>query len=130
MVRNLDLVECRTIFYHRKKRLPIAKQQDLFIRLIKMEIDTSKAQAFNDLGQKVMLRGLETEPGVLVMYAVAEKKNPERISILEVYENLGAYQVHIKTPHFIQYKEKSRAIVKALQAIDVTPIALGAKEQR
>ena len=77
-----------------------------------------------------MMPGLKTERGVLVMYAVAEKDHPTRISILEVYKNLEAYNKHITTPHFQKYKERSGRMVKSLRLIDVNPIRLGSKPQK
>lgn len=43
---------------------------------------------------------LRTEPGVLTMYAVAEKDNACRITILETYTSQKAYKSHIASAHF------------------------------
>lgn len=58
-----------------------------------------------------MLPGIKREPGILAMYAVAEKENPPRVSILEVYENLSAYNKHVETPHYLKYEEGTKALV-------------------
>ena len=76
-----------------------------------------------------MLPGIKKEPGVLVMYGVAEKNHPTRVSILEVYENFAAYNRHIGTSHYLQYKEGAKTLVKSLKFIDVDPILLGSKPQ-
>ena len=90
MVKNLDLIQMERILYHRKASLPGASTEELYTRLIKIELDSNSVRKFYDLGQTVMLPGIKTEPGVLVMYAVAEKAHPARVSILEVYENAEA----------------------------------------
>lgn len=130
MVKHLELIETQPILYIRKPELSKARGQDLFIRLIKMEINSNEIDNFNRLAQRVMLPGIKTEPGVLVMYAVAEKNEPTRISILEVYANSAAYEKHLNTPHFLEYKAKSKNMVKSLKLIDMKPILLGSKPQK
>jgi quinol monooxygenase YgiN len=127
MVKHLELIQMQPIFYHRKAQLSNAPAGDLYIRLIKMELDSSAIENFNDLGSTVMLPGIKEEPGVLVMYVAAEKKRPTHVSILEVYENLAAYNKHLEAPHYVKYKEESRKLVKSLKLIDVNPIFLGSK---
>jgi quinol monooxygenase YgiN len=77
-----------------------------------------------------MLPGIKKEPGVLVMYAVAEKNQPAHVSVLEVYANSAAYEKHLNTPHFLKYKTESKDMVKSLKLIDVKPILLGSKLQK
>jgi quinol monooxygenase YgiN len=129
MVKHLELIQMQPILYHRKPALSNARQEDLYIRLIKMELDSNAVASFNKLGNTVMLPGIKQEPGILVMYAVAGKDDPTRVSILEVYENLTAYNKHVETPHYLKYKEASTKLVKSLEFIDVNPILLGSKPQ-
>jgi quinol monooxygenase YgiN len=111
MVKNLELIETQPILYNRKPALSKASSKDLFIRLIKMEIYPDSVESFHELMSNVMLPGLKKEPGVLVMYAVAEKNQPAHISILEVYANTDAYEKHLKTSHFRKYKTKSKRMI-------------------
>jgi quinol monooxygenase YgiN len=127
MVTHLDLIQMQPIFYHRKPELSHARPGDLYIRLIKIELEANAFADFDELGNAVMLPGIKEEPGVLVMYAVAEKNRPTSVSILEVYENLAAYHRHVQTPHYLQYKEAAKTLVKSLQFSDVDPIQLGSK---
>jgi quinol monooxygenase YgiN len=127
MVKNLELIETQPILYNRKPALSKARSQDLFIRLIKMEIYSDSVESFHKLANNVMLPGIKEERGVLVMYAVAEKKRPAHISILEVYANADAYEKHLKTSHFRKYKAESKRMIKSLTLIDVKPILLGSK---
>ena len=129
MVKHLDLIQMQPILYHRKPSLSNARPEDLYIRLIKIELNANTVDDFNKLGNTVMLPGIKDEPGILVMYAVAEKNNPTSVSILEVYANLAAYNKHIATPHFLKYKEGAKDLVKSLRFIDVDAILLGSKPQ-
>jgi quinol monooxygenase YgiN len=130
MVKHLELIETKPILYMRKKEFSKARSHDLFIRLIKMEIDSKEVDNFKELSQSVMLPGIKKESGVLVMYVVAEKNQSTHISVLEVYANSAAYEKHLNTPHFLKYKTESRTMIKSLKLIDVTPILLGSKPQK
>lgn len=65
---------------------------------------------------------LQTEPGVLTMYAVANKDNPCNITILETYSSQEAYRKHIASSHFQKYKHGTLHMVKSLVLDDVTPL--------
>jgi len=129
MVKGLSLIESRPILYHRKAELSTAHKEDLFLRLIKMQIHEKDIDRFKVLAENVMLPGLKKEPGVLVMYAVARKDDPTQITILEVYANADAYQKHVNTSHFLKYKEDSKDMINSLKLIDTRPIQLGSKAQ-
>ena len=129
MVKHLDLIQMQPIVYHRKPSLSNARAEDLYIRLIKIELNANAIEDFHKLGNAVMLPGIQNEPGILVMYAVAEKNNPTTVSILEVYKNFRAYNKHIETPHYLKYKEGAKGLVKSLKFVDVNPILLGSKPQ-
>jgi len=127
MVKGLGLIETNPIFYVRRNELEDANQEQLFIRLIRMEVDSSLLENFNRLATEVMLPNVQKEKGVLVMYAVTEKLNPTRVTVLEVYRNEDSYLKHITTPHFLKYKADSKKMIRSLKLIDVKPILLGAK---
>ena len=65
---------------------------------------------------------LRTEPGVLTMYAVSEKENPRRITILETYASREAYESHVASEHFQKYKQGTLHMVKTLVLSDQTPL--------
>lgn len=65
---------------------------------------------------------LRTEPGVLTMYAVGEKENPCKITILETYASREAYEKHIASAHFRKYKLGTLHMVKSLVLSDQTPL--------
>lgn len=65
---------------------------------------------------------MRIEPGVRLLYAVSEKDNPTRFTIVEIYDNEEAYKSHLKTPHFLKYKNGTIEMVKDLKLIDVVPL--------
>jgi len=129
MVKHLELIEMHPILYIRKRELASGLGQGYFIRMIKMEIDSNSVERYSELAKTIMLPGIKREPGVLAIYAVAEKNLPTHISILEIYADSMAYKKHLNTPHFLKYKKESYSMVKSLKLIDVTPIFLGSKSQ-
>lgn len=129
MVRDLRLIATEPLLYHRKAHLENADHEKLFVRLIKMTVGSTHLDNFKKLAETSMLPGVKNEPGVLVMYAVAEKNNPGQVSVLEVYADSAAYENHLTTRHFQKYKADSKNMVSSLELMNVKPIRLGSKPQ-
>ena len=105
----------------------LAQEKHQFVRLAKLVIDPAQVERY-----KVLLtEGIETatrvEPGVLTLYAVAEKENPAHFTILEIYADTTAYKAHLQTPHFIRYKNGTKDMVKSLELIEAVPLVPGMK---
>ncbi|WP_218043710.1 putative quinol monooxygenase [Flavobacterium gawalongense] len=71
---------------------------------------------------------VRVEPGVLSLYAVADKANPTSITTFEIYANEDAYTAHREIPHFKKYKSTTKEMVKSLELLNTVPIALEAKK--
>lgn len=95
------------------------------ISLIK--VDEARLEEYNAFLKEEINASKNLEPGVLVLYAVAEKKDPSRITILEIYADEAAYKSHIQTPHFKKYKEGTLDMVEELELIDTNPLIPGLK---
>ena len=67
------------------------------------------------------------EPGVLALQAVYDKSNPRNVTVFEVYANEEAYQIHLKTKHFLKYKNGTLKMVKSLDLVEVAPIGIEIK---
>ena len=67
------------------------------------------------------------EPGVLALQAVYDKSNPGNVTVFEVYANEEAYQIHLKTKHFLKYKNGTLKMVKSLDLVEVAPIGIEIK---
>ena len=65
---------------------------------------------------------MRLEPGVLMIYAIAEKDAPHKVTIVEIYADRAAYESHLKTAHFLKYKHGTLDMVEDLQLIDVKPL--------
>ena len=97
------------------------------VRIAELEIDPAELVAYRVLLAEEIEASVEREPGVLMLHAVAERERPERIRILEVYASREAYEAHLKTPHFLKYKEGTADMVKALRLVDVDPVMMRGK---
>jgi quinol monooxygenase YgiN len=100
----------------------MAQQKHQIVRLAKIQVDRAQLDQYNSALKEQMTTAIRLEPGVLTYYAVADKKDPSHITILEIYADTDAYQAHIQTPHFKKYKEAVKNMVKSLELEDVTLI--------
>lgn len=105
----------------------MAQEKTQMVRLAKIKVDSSQLEKYNDALKEQMTTAIRVEPGVLTYYAVADKNDPSNITILEIYADTAAYQVHITTPHFKKYKEAVKNMVKSLELIDVTLVGSAKK---
>ena len=101
-------------------KLPMSA--DGIIRLSKIEVDHAYLDEYMKFATEVGEISLRTEPGVLTMYAVQEKENPCKITILETYASRKAYEKHIASEHFQKYKLGTLHMVKSLVLSDQTPL--------
>ena len=102
------------------EKLPM--QPDGIVRLSKIQVNPEYLDEYMKYAVEVGTISLETEPGVLTMYSVADKENPCHITILETYASQEAYKSHIASEHFRKYKQGTLHMVDSLQLDDVAPL--------
>ncbi len=95
---------------------------DGIVRLSKVEVYPQHLDEYMKYATEVGEISLRTESGVLTMYAVGEKENPCKITILETYASHEAYEKHIASEHFQKYKRGTLHMVKSLVLSDQTPL--------
>lgn len=99
------------------------------VRIAELEIDPAQLESYKAMLKEGIETAIRVEPGVLTLYAVAEKEHPTRIRIFETYASEEAYKSHLETPHFKKYKVGTQTMVKSLKLVETTPILLGAKSK-
>lgn len=102
-----------------------AQTNHQLVRLAKLEIHPDQLERYKAAAKEEIETSLRVEPGVLTLYAVSEKDNPTRITILEIYASTAAYQAHLLTPHFLKYKIGTKDMVKSLELIETVPLVPG-----
>lgn len=105
---------------------PVPAENNL-VRLSKITVEPSQLDAYNAFLKEEIEASMRLEPGVLTLYATAEKDAPHRVTILEIYADRSAYESHLKTLHFQKYKQGTLSMVKNLELVDVKPLIPGLK---
>lgn len=100
------------------------------VRLAELEIDPAQLTQYQTALKREIESSIRLEPGVLNLYAVSVKNQPNRIRIFEVYADTDAYRAHLTTPHFLRYKQETQKMIKSLNLIETDPIILGGAGKR
>jgi quinol monooxygenase YgiN len=58
---------------------------------------------------------------------VAEKANPNRLRVFEVYADETAYRAHVESPDFKKYVTARQAMIRSRRLIETVPIQLSEK---
>lgn len=103
-------------------QIATAQEKGQIVRLAKLVIDSVYLESYKEFLKEGIETALRVEPGVLTIYALSEKENPTHFTILETYASAEAYQTHIKTPHFLKYKNGTLHMVKSLELIETVPL--------
>ncbi|TCS06827.1 MULTISPECIES: putative quinol monooxygenase [unclassified Rhizobium] len=97
------------------------------VRMAELEIDPDKLEEYRALLTEEIEASVAQEDGVLSLIAVSIRDNPSKIRILEVYADQEAYEAHLRTAHFLKYKNGTSDMVRSLTLIDVDPIVMLSK---
>lgn len=111
----------------RKEYAGSVPAENNLVRLSKITVEPSQLDAYNAFLKEEIEASMRLEPGVLTLYATAEKDAPHQVTILEIYADQSAYESHLKTPHFQKYKQGTLSMVKNLELVDVKPLIPGLK---
>jgi quinol monooxygenase YgiN len=98
-----------------------------YVRVAEIDIDPAQIEPYKAAAKEQIEAAVRLEPGVLVLYSVADKENPAHVFVFEIYADLDAYKAHLETDHFKKYKVTTQDMVKSLKLRDTVPIALSAK---
>ena len=101
--------------------------EQALVRIAELEIDAGQIDAYRNALKEEIETSIRIEPGVLTLYAVSVKGQPNQIRIFEIYKDEAAYESHLQTPHFKKYKAETQGMVKSLKLIETEPILLGRK---
>jgi len=105
-----------------EQQVKTLQSDDMIIRIAKLKIDSVYFDDYLAILKEEAAASLKLEAGVLCIYPMYQKINPTEIRLLEIYANEEAYQLHLKTPHFLHYKNTTSKMVKSLELIDMEAI--------
>lgn len=95
---------------------------EMKIRIAAISVDSTYIDEYLAILKKEAAESVKLEDGVLCIYSMYQKEKPTEIRLLEIYANEEAYQSHLKTPHFLHYKNTTLKMVKSLELIDMEAI--------
>lgn len=101
-----------------------AAEDNLLVRIAEIDVDPAQLAAYLVELRLEIAASLAIESGVLQLQAVQTVDRPSQIRLLEVYRDRQAYEAHIESPHFLEYKLATADMVVALRLIDCNPVAL------
>ena len=96
---------------------------ELITRIAEIEVNEGYLEEYLAAAHNVGTKSVEIEPGVICIFPMQVKDSPNTIRILEIYRNEEAYQAHLQTPHFLEYKQGTLHMVKSLQLVATEPLA-------
>ena len=98
------------------------------VRIAELEIDPAQLENYKAVVKEEMEISVRVEPGVLAIYAVAEKGKPTMIRFFEMYADEAAYNAHRDSPHFKKYVEATKDMIVSRKLIENDPVQLSAKK--
>ena len=98
-----------------------------FVRVAEIDVDPAQREAFIAAVKEEMEESVRVEPGVLAIYAVAEKDAPSRLRFFEIYASEAAYDAHLDSPHFRKYRMTTEPMIRSRVLTETVPIQLSSK---
>ena len=104
-----------------------AQEKKPYVRIAQLTIDSLQLEQYKSALTEHAQTAVKVEPGVLSLYAVADKKNPTHIFVFEIYADENAYKLHLESAHFKKYKTTTKDMVRSLDLMETIPLALASK---
>ncbi|MCF8713281.1 antibiotic biosynthesis monooxygenase [Joostella atrarenae] len=96
--------------------------EEMMIRLSEIEIEPEYLDEYLAILQEESRASVKLESGVISIYPMYQQEKPNEIRILEIYADKKAYESHLETSHFKDYKETTLKMVKSLKLVDMNAI--------
>ena len=96
--------------------------ETMIVRLAEIEVYPEQLKEYLEFANEVDRQSIEREPGVICLFPMQSAEDSTQIRILEIYASEEAYQSHIKTEHFLKYKQATLHMVKSLKLPTMQPL--------
>lgn len=96
----------------------------LEVRLAEIKVKPDQIDAFLAAVRENMRDSAAKEEGVISIYAVADKKDPTKLTFFEIYADEEAYLKHTQTAHFKKYIERTKDLTEVKILTPVSPVEL------
>jgi len=91
----------------------------MLVRISEIEIVPENLEDYKAILIEEAKASVRLEKGVVSIFPMFQKENPNNVRILEIYADRDAYESHIKSPHFQKYKTTTMKMVNSLKLIDM-----------
>ena len=127
-----DLAPFREMFLHKNAEFLFGLSNEkpsadvasgkMIVRIAEIEVYPQYLTEYLEFANEVDRLSVEREPGVICLFPMQSADNPTQIRILEIYASDSAYQEHLKTDHFLKYKQGTLKMVKSLNLPTMQPL--------
>ena len=90
----------------------------MIFRISEVEVHPEYVESYLPFAAEVAAASVKSEPGVVSIFPMQDKKNTCQFRIIEIYADDGAYKAHIASAHFQKYKKGTLHMVKRLALLD------------
>ena len=96
--------------------------ENMIVRIAEIEVYPQYLEEYLTFANEVDRLSMEREPGVICLFPMQSAEDSCQIRILEIYASEEAYQQHLKTDHFLKYKQGTLHMVKSLKLPVMKPL--------
>ncbi len=96
---------------------------NMIVRISEIEVYPQYLDDYLGFATMVAETSVREEKGVISIYPMMKIEDNSQIRILEIYQDNEAYQKHIASKHFQEYKQKTLHMVKSLDLVDMYQIS-------
>lgn len=97
-------------------------QEKMKIRMAEIEVFPEFLDEYLEKSKSVGAISVAKEKGVICIFPLQMTENPTQIRVVEIYTDENAYQKHIKTPHFLEYKNATLKMIKSLKLLEMNAL--------
>lgn len=83
----------------------------MYVVLVEFRLHPGSAEAFMPLIRKQARTSLERESGCHRFDICVDAENAENVLLYEVYDDRAAFDVHLESPHFIEFDRAVASLV-------------------
>lgn len=94
------------------------------VRIARLDIKPECLESFLIAVREEMAASLRAEPGVIALYAVADRQDPTKLTFFEMYVDDAAYERHRNTPHFQKYFQTTKDMIARRVLLEAVPVEL------
>lgn len=94
----------------------------MMVRIAEIEVEPRHLEAYLAILRTEAAASVRLEPGVVCIFPMVEQAEPTRIRLLEIYATREAYEAHLQSPHFIEYKASTLPMVKSLRLVEMSAV--------